>query len=98
MRKAIVTVLMAVVIAAAAPVASAPVYSAPVYGAPVTLYPGQLTVGVSLPSEGFETGIANGAHVIYAQGLDIDLALAIAKSLGLRRVQFVQSSFSNLLS
>ena len=56
MRKAIVTVLMAVVIAVAAPVVSAPVY-----GAPVTLYPGQLTVGVSLPSQGFETGIANGA-------------------------------------
>ena len=93
MRKAIVTVLMAVVIAVAAPVVSAPVY-----GAPATLYPGQLTVGVSLPSQGFETGIANGAHVIYAQGLDIDLALAIARSLGLRRVQFVQSSFSNLLS
>ena len=93
MRKAIVTVLMAVVITVAVPVVSAPVY-----GTPVTLYPGQLTVGVSLPSQGFETGIANGAHVIYAQGLDIDLALAIAKSLGLRRVQFVQSSFSNLLS
>jgi polar amino acid transport system substrate-binding protein len=53
-------------------------------------------VGVSLPSEGFETGIANGTHVIYAHGFDIDLAQAIANRLGLRRVQFVQSSFSNL--
>ena len=89
----VVTVLMAIVMTVAVPVASAPVY-----GTPVTLYPGQLTVGVSLPSEGFETGVASGPDVIYAQGFDIDLALAVAKSLGLRRVQFVQSSFSNLLT
>ena len=51
----VVTVLMAIVMTVAVPVASAPVD-----GTPVTLYPGQLTVGVSLPSEGFETGVASG--------------------------------------
>jgi ABC-type amino acid transport substrate-binding protein len=94
MRKPVIVVLMALVMALATPLAVA----APVQGAPVTLYPGQLTVGVSLPSEGFETGIANGSHVIYARGFDIDLALDIANRLGLRRVQFVQSSFGNLLT
>lgn len=72
--------------------------TAPVDATSLTLVPGQLTVGVSLPSEGFETGVARGAHVIYAQGFDIDLALAIAKRLDLPRVEFVQSKFSSLLS
>ncbi len=72
--------------------------TAPAQAVPVTLTPGQLTVGVSLPSEGFETGVARGTHVIYAQGLDIDLALAIAKRLGLARAEFVQSQFGNLVS
>jgi ABC-type amino acid transport substrate-binding protein len=87
-KAAVVTVILAVVTAVAAPVSSAP----------STLYPGQLTVGVSLPSEGFETGVANGSHVIYAQGFDIDLALDIAKRLDLKRTQFVQGSFGDLLS
>ncbi len=42
--------------------------------------------------------MANGSHVIYAQGFDIDLALDIAKRLDLKRVQFVQSSFGDLIS
>jgi ABC-type amino acid transport substrate-binding protein len=63
-----------------------------------TLTPGQLTVGVSLPSAGFETGVARGTHVIYAQGFDIDLALDIAKRLDLAHVEFVQSRFGDLVS
>jgi ABC-type amino acid transport substrate-binding protein len=98
MRKPIIALLTAVVMAVSAPVAGTLAASTPVAGAPVTLYPGQLTVGVSLPSEGFETGIANGSHVIYAHGFDIDLAQDIANRLGFRRVQFVQSSFSTLLT
>ncbi|HXW78448.1 MAG TPA: ABC transporter substrate-binding protein [Acidimicrobiales bacterium] len=98
MRKTLNALLMAGVMAVAAPVVGTLAPGAPVAGAPVTLYPGQLTVGVSLPSEGFETGVANGSHVIYAQGFDIDLAQDIANRLGFRRVQFVQSSFSNLLT
>ena len=72
--------------------------AAPAQAAPATVAPGQLTVGVSLPSAGFETGVAKGSHVIYAQGFDIDLALAVAKRLDLPHVQFVQSPFSALLS
>ncbi|HTT91656.1 MAG TPA: ABC transporter substrate-binding protein [Acidimicrobiales bacterium] len=80
------------------PANSAPANPAPANPAPALLSRGQLTVGVSLPSAGFEVGVAKGAHVIYAQGLDIDLALAIAKRLDLPRVEFVQSRFSNLFS
>jgi polar amino acid transport system substrate-binding protein len=63
-----------------------------------TVTPGQLTVGVSLPSEGFEVGVAKGDQVLYAQGFDIDLARALAKKLGLSRVAFVQSPFGRLFS
>lgn len=88
--------LVAAAIAATA-TASVPA-PAPAQAAQMTLTAGQLTVGVSLPSEGFETGVARGTHVIYAQGFDIDLALAIAKRLDLPRVQFVQSQFGSLVS
>ena len=33
---------------------------------PATVQPGQLTVGVSLPSDGFEVGVVKGTEVIYA--------------------------------
>jgi ABC-type amino acid transport substrate-binding protein len=82
-----IAVLLALVLAAAA--AASP---------PATLTPGQLTVGVSLPSEGFEVGVAKGDQVTYAQGFDIDLARELAKQLGLTRVAFVQSQFGRLYS
>jgi polar amino acid transport system substrate-binding protein len=63
-----------------------------------TVTPGELTVGVSLPSEGFEVGVAKGDQVLYAQGFDIDLASALAQRLGLSRVTFVQSQFGRLFS
>jgi polar amino acid transport system substrate-binding protein len=65
---------------------------------PATITAGQLTVGVSLPSEGFEVGVARGDQVTYAQGFDIDLARALAKRLGLSRTAFVQSQFGRLFS
>ncbi len=90
--------LVAATMALAAPVGASPVRPAQLRPASATLTPGQLTVGVSLPSEGFETGVARGAHVIYAQGFDIDLALALAKGLGLPKVTFVQSGFGDLIA
>jgi polar amino acid transport system substrate-binding protein len=65
---------------------------------PQTLTPGQLTVGVSLPSEGFQVGVVRGDRVLYAQGLEIDLARALASKLGLRPTVFVQSRFDRLLT
>lgn len=66
--------------------------------APPTLVPGQLTVGVDLPSEGFQVGVVTGSEVLYAQGLEIDLARALAARLGLQRTVFVQSGFDRLFS
>ena len=79
-------------------VALVSVAAAPAAGPPATVTPGQLTVGVSLPSEGFEVGVAKGSQVLYAQGFDVDLARALAKRLGLARVAFVQSPFGRLFS
>jgi ABC-type amino acid transport substrate-binding protein len=84
-----ITVLLLALVVAAAAAGAAP---------PATVTPGQLTVGVSLPSEGFEVGVAKGDQVTYAQGFDIDLARALAKRLGLSRVAFVQSQFGRLFS
>ena len=67
-------------------------------GPPATITPGELTVGVSLPSDGFEVGVVRGSDVLYAEGFDIDLARAIAKRLRLRTVTFVQSRFDRLFS
>src|SRR5262249_53460010 len=67
-------------------------------GPPPTVVPGQLTVGVSLPSAGFEVGVAKSGRVLYAQGFDIDLARALARRLGLARVAFLQSPFPRLFS
>jgi polar amino acid transport system substrate-binding protein len=65
---------------------------------PETQNPGQLTVGVSLPSEGFQVGVVKGSEVLYAQGLEIDLARALAARLGLQGAIFVQSRFDRLFS
>lgn len=65
---------------------------------PPTQVPGQLTIGVSLPSEGFQVGVVKGPQVLWAQGLEIDLARALASKLGLERTSFVQSRFDRLYS
>lgn len=65
---------------------------------PPTQQPGRLTVGVSLPSEGFQVGVVRGSEVLYAQGFEIDLARALAIRLELGGVVFVQSRFDRLFS
>jgi len=65
---------------------------------PPTLAPGTLTVGVALPSEGFQVGIVKGSEVVYAQGFEIDLARALALRMGLKSTAFVQSRFDRLYS
>ena len=66
--------------------------------APQTLTPGSLTVGVALPSEGFQVGIVTGSEVVYAQGFEIDLARALALRMGLKSTVFVQNRFDRLYS
>jgi polar amino acid transport system substrate-binding protein len=63
-----------------------------------TVNPGHLTIGVALPSEGFQVGVVRGSEVLYAQGLEIDLARAIALRLDLDRTTFLQSRFDRLFS
>jgi polar amino acid transport system substrate-binding protein len=63
-----------------------------------TVAPGHLTVGVSLPSEGFQVGVVRGSDVLLARGFEIDLARALASRLGLSRAVFVHSRFDRLFS
>jgi len=74
-------------------VATALLWSAPLAlsaDPPPTLVPGVLTVGVSMPSPGFQVGAVNGHGVTFARGLEIDLANAIAARLSIPRVVFYQ--------
>jgi polar amino acid transport system substrate-binding protein len=57
---------------------------------PPTLVPGVLTVGINMPSPGFQVGAVRGHGVVFARGLEIDLANALAARLGLPRVVFYQ--------
>jgi polar amino acid transport system substrate-binding protein len=65
---------------------------------PRTVTPGQLTVGVSLPSEGFQVGVVRGSGVLYAEGFEIDLARELTLRLELPKAVFVQSRFDRLYS
>lgn len=65
---------------------------------PPTSTPGTLTVGVSMPSEGFQVGAVRGSEVVLARGLEIDLARELAARLGLTSTVFVQSRFDRLFS
>ena len=51
---------------------------------PPTITPGVLTVALDMPSDGFQVGAVNGSQVVFARGLEVDLANAVAKRLGLR--------------
>jgi polar amino acid transport system substrate-binding protein len=65
---------------------------------PQTLNPGQLTVGIDLPSEGFQVGVVKGSDVLLARGLEIELARLLAERLELGETVFVQSRFDRLFS
>jgi polar amino acid transport system substrate-binding protein len=87
MRRALLVLATAAAALATAATAAAP---------PATVVPGQLTVGVSLPSEAFQVGVVRGTDVLLARGLEVDLARALATRLGLPRTVFVQSRFDRL--
>ena len=65
---------------------------------PPTLDAGTLTVGVAMPSEGFQVGVVKGSEVVFAQGFEIDLARALALRLGLGKTVFLQNRFDRLYS
>lgn len=67
--------------------------------APPTKTAGELRVGLSMPSAGFQVGAARGRDVVLAKGFEIDLARELAKRMELRRVRFVNETlFSTLLA
>ena len=66
--------------------------------APPTKTPGELVIGLSMPVAGFQVGAVKGRNVLFARGLEIELGRAIGKSMGVRRVRFVNEDlFSTLL-
>lgn len=87
----------AVALAALATAAGAQAQETP---APVpTVTPGVLTVGLNLPTQGFQVGAVSGTAVVYARGFEIDLARQLARGLGLSGVRFVQEpTFARLVA
>ena len=87
MRAAATTALLALALALPA-AAAAP---------PPTQNPDELVVGVSMPVTGLQVGAVRGRTVVLAKGLEIDLARALAKRLGVPRVRFVNEPFFSTL-
>jgi polar amino acid transport system substrate-binding protein len=64
--------------------------------------PGTLTVGLSMPSPGFQNvnPLPSGTAVLPAKavprGQEIDMAKAIAKELGITKIVWIQNNFQNL--
>ncbi len=67
---------------------------------PEPIVPGVLTIGLNLPSPGFQVGaVLPNKRVVAARGLEIDLARSLAGRLGIARVTFVnEPSFNRLLA
>jgi polar amino acid transport system substrate-binding protein len=60
---------------------------------------GPLTVGLSLPSPGFQTGTVRGTTVNSPRGMEVEMGQLIAKKLGIAKVRFYNvSNFSNIYS
>jgi polar amino acid transport system substrate-binding protein len=56
--------------------------------APPTLKAGTLIVGMTVPSPGFEVGTFKGTTITNPKGMEVDLAKAIAKKLGIAKIQW----------
>jgi ABC-type amino acid transport substrate-binding protein len=73
--------------------------SAAAAAAPPTKVPGEVTVALSLPSAGLQAGSVQGTKVVFAKGLEPDLARALAAKLGVKTVRFVNEPlFSRLVA
>lgn len=67
--------------------------------APATIAPGTLTVGLNLPSDGFQVGAVKGRTVVAARGFEVDLAQAIEGRLGLGALAMLQEPvFSRIVA
>lgn len=93
-RSAVLTAMAVLGLAGAAAAATTP---APAPTTP-TLTPGVLAVSLTMPSAGFQTGSVRGPEVRFAQGLEVDLAKALATRMGLTPVFTHEPSFTTLLA
>lgn len=98
--KKLVTVFAAIALATGVTAASA---GAKAHADPPGLKtPGQLTVGLSMPSPGFQnvTPLPSGTAVLPAKpapkGMEIEMAQAIAKELGIKKIVYIQNNFQNM--
>jgi polar amino acid transport system substrate-binding protein len=90
--------LIAVVALVAAAIAAVPAGAART-AEPPTMTAGVLTVGLDLPSPGFQTGTIRGTNVLHPKGMEVEMAMDIAKKLGLKSVKFYNvTNFSNIYS
>jgi polar amino acid transport system substrate-binding protein len=84
LRGAVLAALAATLALLAAP--------APAEAAVPTKRPGVLMVGLSMPVPNFQFGVVIGSEVVVAEGLEIDLIEAIARRLGVPRVEYVNET------
>lgn len=91
-----------IILAAAALAASAAIATpalASQTAAPPTKTAGTLTVGLDLPSPGFQVGPYSGTKVTNPKGMEVELSKDIAGKLGLKTVDwFNVTNFSNIYS
>jgi polar amino acid transport system substrate-binding protein len=98
--KKIVTALATVAVAVG--LTAGPAGAKPQADPPGLKTPGQLTVGLSMPSPGFQnvTPLPSGNNVLPARsipkGQEIDMVKAIAKQLGLKKIVYIQNNFQNM--
>ena len=91
-RAALAALLAAAALGAAAGTAGA-------QSPPAAVTPGTLTVGLNLPSDGFQVGAVQGRTVVAARGFEVDLAQAIGGRLAAGPPAMVQEPvFSRLLA
>lgn len=95
MRWRVVTAALAAALAAAT---LATAQSQPPAPTTPTLTPGVLAVSLNMPSAGFQVGSVRGSEVVFARGLEVDLATALARRMGLRPVLANEASFGAILA
>ena len=84
------------VIVVAALASAAAAYARP--SSPPTKKPGTLIVGFDLPAPGFWNGRASGTTIRNPTGFEYDLSQAIAKKLGIAKVEYLRAPFGGLFS
>jgi polar amino acid transport system substrate-binding protein len=63
-----------------------------------TKHPGKLIVGFDVPAPGFWNGRATGTTIKNPSGFEYSLSQAIAKKLGITKVQYLRAPFGGLFS